>query len=95
MRPNLGIDEVNVSAGELGAAEADHAAGDSAPSKLAVPPVNLAPIANAADIGADPTQAALVGDSIGGNMTTALTLTAKKRGGPQMTNRSSPRSALP
>ena len=42
-------------------------------------------ITNAAQIGADPTRVALVGDSVGGNMTAALTLMAKQRGGPQIT----------
>ena len=41
-------------------------------------------VANAADIGADATRIALVGDSVGGNMTAALTLMAKERGGPRL-----------
>ena len=40
-------------------------------------------IANAGRIGADPARVALVGDSSGGNMTAALTLMAKERGGPR------------
>jgi acetyl esterase len=40
-------------------------------------------IANADEIGADPTRVALLGDSVGGNMTAALTLMAKERGGPE------------
>ncbi|HEX6527299.1 MAG TPA: alpha/beta hydrolase, partial [Streptosporangiaceae bacterium] len=41
-------------------------------------------IANAAVIGANPARVALVGDSVGGNMTAALTLMAKQRGGPRI-----------
>jgi acetyl esterase len=39
-------------------------------------------IANATQLGADPTRVALVGDSVDGKMTAALTLMAKQRGGP-------------
>jgi acetyl esterase len=39
-------------------------------------------VANALEIGADPTRVGLIGDSVGGNMTAALTLMAKERGGP-------------
>lgn len=42
-------------------------------------------VAHAAEISADPTRIALVGDSVGGNMTAALTLMAKERGGPDIT----------
>jgi acetyl esterase len=42
-------------------------------------------ITHAAEIGADPTRVALIGDSAGGNMTAALTLMAKGRGGPHVT----------
>jgi len=41
-------------------------------------------VANAGEFGGDPTRVALVGDSVGGNMTAALTLMAKERGGPQL-----------
>jgi acetyl esterase len=39
---------------------------------------------NGADVGGDPSRIALVGDSVGGNMTAALTLMAKERGGPSI-----------
>ena len=41
-------------------------------------------VSNAGEFGGDPTRVALVGDSVGGNMTAALTLMAKERGGPQL-----------
>src|SRR4051794_19857869 len=41
-------------------------------------------VANAAEFGADPSRVALFGDSVGGNMTAALTLMAKQRGGPEL-----------
>ena len=41
-------------------------------------------VANAGQFGGDPTRVALVGDSVGGNMTAALTLMAKERRGPQL-----------
>jgi acetyl esterase len=41
-------------------------------------------VANAAEFGADPNRVALIGDSVGGNMTAALTLMAKERGGPNL-----------
>ena len=41
-------------------------------------------LAHADEIGIDPTRAALFGDSVGGNMAAALTLTAKERGGPKL-----------
>jgi len=40
--------------------------------------------ANASEFGGDPNRIALVGDSVGGNMTAALTLMAKQRGGPRL-----------
>jgi acetyl esterase len=39
---------------------------------------------NAAEFGGDPDRLALVGDSVGGNMTAALTLLGKERGGPML-----------
>jgi acetyl esterase len=39
---------------------------------------------NASEFGGDASRVALVGDSVGGNMTAALTLTAKARGGPEI-----------
>jgi acetyl esterase len=41
-------------------------------------------VANAGEFGGDPTRVALIGDSVGGNMTAALTLMAKERGGPEL-----------
>ena len=41
-------------------------------------------IASAAQTSADPTRVVLIGDSVGGNMTAALTLMAKQHGGPQI-----------
>ena len=41
-------------------------------------------VANAADFGADADRIALFGDSVGGNMTAALTLMAKQRSGPKV-----------
>jgi acetyl esterase len=41
-------------------------------------------IANATDFGADASRVAVIGDSVGGNMTAALTLMAKERGGPKL-----------
>jgi acetyl esterase/lipase len=40
---------------------------------------------NGADKGLDATRLAIAGDSVGGNMTAALTLMAKERGGPEFT----------
>jgi acetyl esterase len=42
-------------------------------------------VANAAEFEADGSRVALVGDSVGGNMTVALTLMAKRRDGPKLT----------
>jgi acetyl esterase len=41
-------------------------------------------VSNAAEFGADPDRVALVGDSVGGNMTAALTLMAQERQGPRL-----------
>jgi acetyl esterase len=41
-------------------------------------------VANAGEFGGDPERVALIGDSVGGNMTAALTLMAKERGGPEL-----------
>lgn len=41
-------------------------------------------VEHAADLGADASRVALLGDSVGGNMTAALTLMAKERGGPAL-----------
>jgi acetyl esterase len=41
-------------------------------------------VANAGEFGGDPGRVALFGDSVGGNMTAALTLMAKERGGPEL-----------
>jgi acetyl esterase/lipase len=41
-------------------------------------------VAHAAQTGGDPARVALIGDSSGGNMTAALTLMARQRGGPQI-----------
>jgi acetyl esterase len=40
--------------------------------------------AHGAEIGVDPTRLAIAGDSVGGNMTAAVTLLAKERGGPAL-----------
>jgi acetyl esterase len=41
-------------------------------------------VANGREFGGDPERVALIGDSVGGNMTAALTLMAKERGGPNL-----------
>jgi acetyl esterase len=41
-------------------------------------------VTNASEFGADPGRVALIGESAGGNMTAALTLMAKQRGGPKL-----------
>ncbi len=41
-------------------------------------------IEHGAELGVDPSRLALLGDSVGGNMTAAVTLLAKKRGGPKI-----------
>lgn len=41
-------------------------------------------VANAGRIGVDPARVGLFGDSVGGNMVAALTLMAKRRGGPRI-----------
>lgn len=41
-------------------------------------------VAHASEIGADPARVAVLGDSVGGNMTAALTLMAKQRSGPKI-----------
>jgi acetyl esterase/lipase len=41
-------------------------------------------VTNASEFGADPGRVALIGESASGNMTAALTLMAKQRGGPKL-----------
>jgi acetyl esterase len=41
-------------------------------------------VANAGELGADPGRVAILGDSVGGNMTAALTLMVKERSGPRL-----------